>query len=179
MKQRGWLLAAASGLGLLATAWWLPARPANAHNMSPRAGTTQHVGGVVVTVDYARPAVRGRVIWGELVPYGQVWKTGADRMTTITFSKPVKIAGKTLDAGSYGVLSIPGESGWIVVLTTRTDLHRPADYTTAADALRFELRPEAAEHQERLEFRFENLEMSSADLVLHWERVKLRIPLAE
>lgn len=165
--------------GATAIALILVAQPAATHNMSPRAGTTQHVGTVVVTVDYSRPAVRGRAIWGELVPYGQVWKTGADRMTTITFSKDVKVMGQALAAGSYGLLSIPGAGNWTLLVTKRTDLHRPGDYTPEADALRLVIVPEAAAHQERLEFRFENLEMASADLVLHWEKVKLRVPLSE
>ncbi len=155
------------------------ALPAFAHNMSPRATVSQMVGMTNVSVDYGRPGVKDRAVWGELVPYGEVWKTGADKMTTITFDKPIKVEGHELAAGTYGILSIPGDKTFTLMITKRADIHRPNTYTEADDALRLELVPEMAEHQERLQFTFESLEMASADLVLHWEKKKLRLRLEE
>jgi hypothetical protein len=153
--------------------------PVFAHNQSPRAEVSQMIGMAKVTVDYGRPGVKGRVIWGELVPYGKLWKTGADRMTNITLSAPLKVNGTQLQAGTYGVLSIPEASQWTIILTKRADIHMPSTYKPEDDALRVVLAPEAAEFQERLQFTFDNLEMSSADLVLHWEKQRVRLHLAE
>jgi hypothetical protein len=158
----------------------LAAAPTLAHNASPRASVSQMVGMSKVTVDYGRPGVKERAIWGELVPYGEPWKTGADAMTTLELGGPVKVGGTELPAGKYGILTIPAADKWTVVITKRADIHRPNTYDPANDdAVRLELVPETAEHQERLQFTFDNLTMDSAELVLHWEKKRVRIPLSE
>ena len=154
--------------------------PALAHDASPRASVSQRIGMSEVTVDYGRPGVKDRAIWGELVPYGEPWKTGADAMTTLELGGDLVVVGTKLAAGKYGILTIPGEDEWTVVITKRADIHRPDTYDPAADdALRLELVPEAAPHQERLQFTFDDLTMTSADLILHWEKKRVRIPISE
>jgi len=156
------------------------AAPLLAHNASPRGSVSQMIGMSKVTVDYGRPGVKERVIWGELVPYGEPWKTGADAMTTLELGGDLVVGGTKLAAGKYGILTIPSAEQWTVVITKRPDIHRPDTYDPAADdALRLELTPETAEHQERLQFTFDDLSMNSADLVLHWETKRVRIPISE
>ena len=163
----------------LAIALLLVAVPLIAHNKSPRAEVSQMVGMTKVTVDYGRPGVKGRAIWGELVPFGQIWKTGADRMTNITFSKDIKVNGTQLAAGTYGILTLPEKDSWTLILTKRADIHMPNTYKPEDDALRIEVKPQSAEFCERLMFTFDNLEMTSADLVLHWDKVKVSVPIEE
>ncbi|HVS13789.1 MAG TPA: DUF2911 domain-containing protein [Thermoanaerobaculia bacterium] len=154
--------------------------PLLAHNASPRASVSQMIGMSKVTVDYGRPGVKERAIWGELVPYGEVWKTGADAMTTLELGGDLEVGGTKLAAGTYGILTIPEEGQWTVVVTKRADIHRPSTYDPAADdALRLTLVPETAPHQERLQFTFDELTMTGADLVLHWETKRVRIPISE
>ena len=88
-----------------------------APQLSPAASVSQTIGLTDVTVAYHRPAVAGRKIWGELVPYGEVWRTGANENATIRFSTPVKVGGKSLSAGTYGLFMIPGPTRWTVVFS--------------------------------------------------------------
>lgn len=152
-----------------------------AHNQSPRASVSQQIGDAKVTVDYSRPGVKGREIWGALVPYGQVWKTGADQMTNITLDHELSVGGHRLPAGTYGILAIPGEKSFTLILTKRADIFRPTDYKGPdEDALRLELEPQrTADSKERLEFSFDQPDMSSAQLVLHWEHLEVSVPISE
>src|SRR5947209_8009435 len=87
---------------------------------SPNAWVSQMVGVTKVTITYSRPGVKGRKIWGGLVPYGEVWRSGANENTTISFSTPVKVEGHELPAGTYGLFMIPGQSQWIVIFSKFT-----------------------------------------------------------
>lgn len=171
------LVFALAAVGTLAL---LVGSPLLAHNASPRASVSQMIGMSKVTVDYGRPGVKERAIWGELVPYGQPWKTGADAMTTLELGGDLQVGGTKLPAGKYGILTIPAADSWTIVITKRPDIHRPSEYDPAADdALRLTVVPETAPHQERLQFTFDNLTMTGADLVLHWETKRVRIPISE
>lgn len=146
-----------------------------AHGKSPRGSVSQRVGETLVSVEYGRPGVKGRTLWGELVPFGEVWRTGADKATTITFDTPVKIAGREIAAGKYGLLTLPGEGNWSFILSRNAGLFGTRNYTPDEDVVRVESRPEAAPHCERLLFTFENLGDASADLVLHWGELRVRL----
>lgn len=89
---------------------------------SPAAQISQKVGLTDVSVEYSRPSMKGRKIFGELVPYGQVWRTGANAATILTFSTDVKVEGRNLPAGSYALYSIPGKSSWTIILSKNTKL---------------------------------------------------------
>jgi hypothetical protein len=142
---------------------------------SPNASVSQTIGITEVTVHYSRPGVKGRVIWGKLVPYGEVWRTGANENTTVTFSTPVKIEGKELPAGTYGLQTLPTENDWTVIFSKDAELWGAFDYKPDHDALRVQVKPQPAEPQEWMGFEFTDLTDSSASLVLRWE--KLRLPL--
>jgi hypothetical protein len=165
-------LAAASLLAAPAGAQLKLPRP------SPNAVVKQTIGNTDFTVTYSRPGVKGRVIWGELVPYDKPWRTGANEATTFTTTDEITFGGKPLAAGTYSLLTIPGKESWSVVLNGEKDLWGAFEYKPEKDVMRFKVTPVAAEPQEWMEFRFEDLTANSANLVLRWEKLKLAIPIA-
>ena len=144
---------------------------------SPAARVSQTIGLTEVTVAYHRPGVNGRKIWGELVPYNETWRAGANENTTITFSSDVKVGGKPLRAGTYGLHMIPTAKDWTVVLSTTTTAWGSYGYDAKEDALRVTVTPRAtATPEERMAFRFDELSNTKATLVLAWD--KLAVPVA-
>ena len=142
---------------------------------SPKASVSQTVGVTEISVAYCRPGVKGRKIWGDLVPYGEVWRTGANENTTITFSTAVKIGGSELAAGTYGLQTIPAEGAWTVIFSKDAELWGAFNYKPENDALRIQATPRpAAKPVERLQFSFENVTDNAAEVVLAWE--KLEVP---
>ncbi|HXO21005.1 MAG TPA: DUF2911 domain-containing protein [Thermoanaerobaculia bacterium] len=141
---------------------------------SPNASVSQMIGITEVTLHYSRPGVKNRKIWGGLVPYGEVWRTGANENTTIRFSTPVKVEGHELPAGLYGLQTIPTASQWTVIFSKDADQWGAFSYKQADDALRVEVQPRPAEPQERMSFEFADLTDGSATVVLRWE--KLLVP---
>jgi hypothetical protein len=174
------LRAAALGPAALCLAVLAAAAPAVAQEIqfprpSPNATVTQTVGVTDVSLHYSRPGVKGRKIWGGLVPYGEIWRTGANENTTITFSTPVKVEGTELPAGTYGLQTIPTEGDWTLILSKDAELWGAFDYKQEHDALRATIKPRpAAAPVERMRFTFENLTDTAADVVLAWE--KLEVP---
>src|SRR5678815_1365255 len=144
---------------------------------SPHATVTQRVGLTDITIDYHRPAVGKRKIWGALVPYNEPWRAGANENTTITVSTPVTVAGKQIPAGTYGLHMIPTPTTWTVALSTVSTAWGSFSYDPKEDAVRFTVTPSQAEHQESLQYRFENPTETSVNVVLHWERLQLSFPL--
>jgi hypothetical protein len=141
---------------------------------SPNASVSQTIGVTEVTVRYSRPGVKSRVIWGKLVPYGEVWRTGANENTTIRFSTPVRIDGKELPAGIYGLQTIPGPDDWVVILSRDADEWGAFSYKPDHDALRLHVKPSpAAEAQEWMSFDFRNLSDTAAVLALRWEKLEV------
>ena len=142
---------------------------------SPKASVSQFVGVTEITIRYSSPGVKGRQIWGELVPYGEVWRTGANENTTISVSTPFTLAGKELPAGTYGLQTIPTTGDWTVILSKDADLWGAFNYKPENDALRFQATPQTvADSHERMEFSFEDTSDTAATVVLRWE--KLRVP---
>jgi hypothetical protein len=140
---------------------------------SPNASVSQTVGITDISLRYSRPGVKGRVIWGGLVPYDEVWRTGANENTTITFSTPVKVEGQELPAGTYGLQTIPTPNEWTVIFSKDADLWGAFDYKPENDALRIQVKPAAAEFQERMGFELTDLTDTSAEVVLRWEKLKV------
>ena len=124
-------LAAAPALAQLATP--LP---------SPNATVSQTIGITKVEVVYSRPSVKGRTIWGELVPYDKVWRTGANAVTKITFDGDVTVEGQKLAAGAYGLFTIPGKTEWTVIFNKQST-GSPSDYAADKDVLRVKVKPAA------------------------------------
>lgn len=141
---------------------------------SPRATVSQVVGLTDISLIYSRPGVKGRVIWGGLVPYNKMWRTGANAATTISFSDGVKINGQNLPAGTYSLFTIPAESQWTVIFNKNSKLSGTSGYDEKEDALRIQVKPQAAEFEERMSFSFMNLQDNSATVALRWE--KLAVP---
>jgi TolA-binding protein len=151
--------------------------PLDVPDVSPAASVSQQIGLTDITIRYHRPAVNKRKIWGELVPYDQVWRAGANENTTIQFSSPVTVGGKTLPAGTYGLHMLPGEKEWSVMLSNTSTAWGSFSYDEKEDAVRFTATPKPAEFEERLEYRIENPTDSSADIVMRWEKLQIAFPI--
>ena len=140
---------------------------------SPRQEITQIVGDTKIAVVYHRPNVKTREVWGKLVPYGEVWRTGANDNTTFETSGDVKINGQTLPKGKYGLHTIPNKDEWTIIFNKVNNEWGSFKYDQKQDALRVTVKPLKEEFQETMAFGFENLKMNSADVVIAWEKVKV------
>ena len=140
---------------------------------SPDATVSQNVGITTITIDYSSPGVKGRTIWGELVPYGKIWRTGANEVTSITFSNPVKVNGNELPAGTYGIHTIPGENEWEIIFSKDTKVDDPMTYDENKDALHIKVKPEPNPFTERMAFTITDMTDNSANVNLIWEKLKL------
>jgi len=138
---------------------------------SPHAVLTQTVGTTDVTIDYHRPGVKGRQVWGTLVPYGKVWRTGANEATTISFSDDVTIDGKPLPKGTYSLHTIPGASEWTIIFNKVAKQWGSFSYKAEEDALRVAAKPHAAPMTEWMEFDVPSVSPDFATVELRWERV--------
>ncbi len=142
---------------------------------SPKASVTQVIGMTEVTITYSRPAVKGRVIWGELVPYDKVWRAGANESTTFQVSTDVEVDGRKLPAGTYSLHMIPGRTEWTVIFNKNAKLWGSYDYRPEEDVLRVKARPQQAEMQERLTYAITPLSSEAATVTLAWERLKVSV----
>ncbi len=158
-------------------------------------GATSQVLGVdtEITIVYSRPGVKGRTIWGDLVPYGLApgnrysdekpypWRGGANENSTIEFGADVIVEGKKLPAGKYGLHFVPSETTWIVIFNKVNDSWGSYKYNEAEDALRVTVTPVTAAHQEWLRYGFGDLAEKSATVCLQWEKLKVpfKVELAE
>lgn len=149
--------------------------------VSPNGLVGQTIGTTNVVVAYGRPSVRGRAVFGGLVPYGEVWRTGANEATAIYFSKDVRVEGQPLPAGTYGLFTLPTEDGWTVIFNRTAEQWGAFDYDASQDALRVPVTPEAGPATEMMTFTFEDVTDTSGDLVLAWDtlRVPVTIEVAE
>jgi len=138
---------------------------------SQRAQIIQRVGITDVTISYHRPLVNNRKVWDALVPYGKVWRAGANENTTISFSDPVAIEGKLLDKGTYGLHMIPAADQWTIIFSKNSTSWGAFTYNEAEDALRVNVRPQATEMHNALTYDFDQLKPDSAVVVLQWEKV--------
>jgi hypothetical protein len=146
--------------------------------LSPSATLSQKVGLGEITVEYARPSVKGRKIFGGLEPYGAVWRTGANTATKIVFSTPVTIEGKALPAGTYALYSIPGASEWMVIFNKATGEWGAYSYKPENDALRVQVKPIAlAQLVETFTIDLNDLRADSATLNLLWENTRVPVKL--
>lgn len=144
---------------------------------SPAKEATGKIGDVTVTINYSSPAVKDRKIWGELEPYGKVWRTGANEATTVTFDKDVLIEGEPLAAGEYSLFTIPMEKGeWTVIFNETAQQWGAYDYDESKDALRVEVAPKKSKtFNERLNFEVEGKNEGAGNIVFAWENITLPI----
>jgi hypothetical protein len=146
----------------------------NIPRVSQRGIVTQRIGLTDITIAYHRPAVGGREIWGKTVPYGKVWRAGANENTTITFSDDVSVEGKPLAAGTYGLHTIPDKDQWTIIFSKNSTSWGSFSYDEKEDALRVNSKPQAADFREALTYTFEEIKPDSAAATLRWE--KLAVP---
>jgi hypothetical protein len=140
---------------------------------SPNATVTQIVGVTEVIIDYSSPGVKGRKIWGGLVPFDEVWRTGANEVTSITFNDPVKVNGNELPAGTYGIHTIPGELEWEIIFSKDTEVDGSSAYDSEKDALRIKVKPEEHHFMERMTFMFTDVTDNSVNVNLIWDKLKV------
>lgn len=164
------LLALASIPAVVAAAVQLP-------QASPAASITQAVGTTDLTLAYHRPAVKGRAIWGALVPLGEVWRLGANEATTLTVTDPVKIAGKEVAAGTYALFAIPGAERWTFILSRKAKQWGAFSYDAKDDLARFEAKVAPAPHTEWMTFSIDPAGEGAAEVSLAWEKVRLSFPV--
>ncbi len=163
MQVKRWVCAVAVALIALPV---LAERADDANRESKNGKTSGEIDGVEVTVEYGRPNVKGRKIWGGLVPYGEVWRTGADEASTITFSADVMIGGEKLAAGTYGLFTVPGADEWLFVFNTVAEQWGAFNHDAGKDALRVSAKPGGGEHVEAME-----LAIEGSSVVLRWEKL--------
>ena len=139
--------------------------------VSPKASLMQSVGLTDITINYNRPGVKGRAIWGALVPYDKVWRTGANEATTIQFSDDVWINGNKLTKGLYSLHTIPTATNWTIIFNSVAEQWGSYSYDAAKDALRIQATPQVAEHREWMEFGVPEMTTDTAKIVLRWEKI--------
>lgn len=144
---------------------------------SPGAKVMQTAGLTDITIDYSAPAVKGRKIWGGLVPYDQVWRSGANKATNITFSQPVVIDGKDVPAGTYSFFTIPGQKTWTLVLNKNAEQWGGFNYDQSTDLLRMTVTPQAVPMRERLAYAVTNFTNDAANIDLEWEKLRVTLPV--
>jgi len=131
-----------------------------------------------IDLSYSRPSVKGRTIFGDLVPYGKVWRTGANNATTITFGEDVKIGGTTVKAGKYGLLTIPEQSQWTIILSKQTDVTGPAAYKQDQDVVRFTAQSNTLPFAiENFTMMFGNITSSTCELWVMWDKTMVAMPI--
>lgn len=149
---------------------------------TPQPSTTtlvkQDFGLGTIELSYSRPNMKGRKIFGDLVPFDKVWRTGANQATTLTFSDEVTIGGVAIKPGKYGLLSIPGQAEWTIIITKQTDVTSPAAYKQEMDVVRVKVKPmELPWSFETFGMSFENIKDNSCELMIGWDKTVVALPI--
>jgi len=142
---------------------------------SPHRTAMGTVNGTHVHIEYNSPGVKGRAIWGGLVPFDKVWATGAHMATNVQFSKDVTINNKKIPAGRYALFTIPGKDKWTVILNTRHDQHMADDYNEKEDVMRIDVKPEEHEMTQRLTYNVNTINDKTGEVTMQWEKVLIRV----
>lgn len=147
---------------------------------SPSATISQSVGLSKVTIDYSRPSAKGRRIFGDLVPFGKVWRTGANKITTIKFDDEVIINGAPMKAGSYGLYTVPGRGEWKIILNRDDKQWGAYEYDEKKDVISFMVQPLKLDYyQEQMEIEFDEFTPNSAFVFIKWEDTGVRFKLEQ
>ncbi|PLK46255.1 DUF2911 domain-containing protein [Emticicia sp. TH156] len=147
---------------------------------SPSATITQGVGLTKVTIDYSRPSVKGRKIFGDLVPFGKVWRTGANKITSIKFDDEVIVNGSPIKAGSYGLYTIPNATEWTVILNTDDKQWGSYGYDEKKDVYRFKVKPAKTKFfVEQMAIEIEGKNPTTAHIVIKWENTEARFKVEQ
>lgn len=143
---------------------------------SPYSEVMQRIGLTDVKIEYSRPGVKDRQIFGGLEAYGEVWRTGANAATKITFSTEANIGGQEIKPGTYSIMSVPGQESWEVMLNSNTKVTE-SSYNADLNVVSFQVEAEKSEMTETMEFTFQNVTKTSADLVFKWENVSWTVKI--
>lgn len=130
-----------------------------------------------IELSYSRPNIKGRKIYGDLVPFGKVWRTGANQATTLTFADEVTIGGTKIPAGKYGLLSIPDKSAWTLIITKQLDVTSPAAYKQESDVVRVQAKPQSIKKAETFTMQFANVKSTSIELHIMWDQTDVVLPI--
>lgn len=146
---------------------------------SPTQTIKQDFGLSNIELSYSRPGIKGRKIFGDLVPFGKVWRTGANNASTLTFGDAVMIGGTKIPAGKYGLLTIPDKKSWIIIISKQTDVTSPADYKQDQDIVRVEANTmNMNESMETFTMQFANVKPTTCDLYMMWDKTVVALPIA-
>lgn len=146
---------------------------------SPKGSITQKVGLTDFTIIYSRPSVKGRIIFGDLVPYGQTWRTGANESTKISFSEDIIVEGQTIKAGEYAIYTVPNKDTWdFIFYKNTTHWGNPDVWKEDEVALRVKLKPTTIAKVESLTFDFANITNNGADIILSWDIVSVSLKIS-
>ncbi|TDO27134.1 DUF2911 domain-containing protein [Sediminibacterium goheungense] len=144
---------------------------------SPKRVAMETIGNTHIHIEYGSPGVKGRMIWGGLVAYDQVWATGAHNATTVDFSTQVTIGGKKIPKGKYALFTIPGRDEWTLIINTKSQQHLADEYNQAEDMVRVKVKPvKTNKITQRLTYRVEKIDKEAA-ITIEWEYLKLVLPV--
>ena len=135
------------------------------------------IGPSMVNINYHSPGVRKRIIWGGLVPFDEVWVTGAHDATTINFDKDMLINNQRIEAGKYALFTIPGEKEWIVIINKNFEQHLASEYDEKDDVIRINVRPQTVDHLERLQYFIEPGKNNTGSISVVWEKKRISFPV--
>lgn len=142
---------------------------------SPKASISQHIGVTPIKIEYCRPRTKGRKIFGELIPYGKVWRTGANEATIISFPHDLLIGGKEISAGKYALFTIPDKDNWTMILNSEWDQWGAYHYHADKDVLRIKVKSEQTAYTDLLTISFSEVDKSKGTLSLQWENTKIEL----
>ena len=156
-----------------------PKKAAKKKTLSPPASSMTMIGSAHVHIDYSSPGVRGRTIFGELIPYNKLWRAGANDATWIETNQDLEVGGQSLSAGKYGIFVIPNQDKWTVIFNTRWKQHGTDKYTEKEDVIRVDEVPTTLENlQEHLEYKVIKVDEQSGIISMAWEKTKVEIPFS-
>ncbi len=134
------------------------------------------VNGDSIKINYHSPGVRKRIIWGGLVPYGEVWVTGAHDATALVIPKMMIIGGKEIPAGKYALFTIPGKKEWTIIINKQWKQHLATEYDEKEDVIRLKVKPGKNAHTERLQYFIEMNDSNKGKISVAWEKIKINLP---
>ncbi|MEC5143042.1 DUF2911 domain-containing protein [Chitinophaga sp. 212800010-3] len=135
------------------------------------------IGNDSVKINYHSPGVRGRIVWGGLVPYDEVWVTGAHDATTLEIAKSFTVAGKVIPAGKYALFTIPGKKEWTIIINSKWQQHLATEYDQKDDVIRLKVKPQQHAATERLQYFIESGKGGSGKIAMAWEKIRIEFPV--
>lgn len=164
--------------GVLALSISVPVLAQELPQPSPTSTIVQRIGLTDVEIVYSRPSAKERTIFGDLVPYNELWRTGANSCTRISFSTDVELAGNKVKAGEYGLFSVPGEENWTIVISKQTNLWGVGGYNESEDVVRFDVTSENSDYDETFEISFTDLTQSGGQMSIEWADREVNVPIS-